>query len=296
MHDERGNALAFALKTSLDKARVQAAAPPGSRPPGRGRPQPGVLRSIAIRVALKTAELLATLVITDDSDRALRTATRRLLEGADSSTSLHVNLHPRQDAFIFGPETKRISGQNRLREDVSGTAFLISPTAFFQTNVRAAETLVQLVMSAIRAGAPVLDLYAGAGLFALPLARAGHRVVAIEENRAAVSDGEASRRVNRIEETECRFVAQPVELALRRIPSAEVVVLDPPRSGCSPDVLNELHRLRPETLVYVSCNPEALARDLGVLTRDRFIVRSIQPVDMFPHTAHVETVVTMTKT
>jgi 23S rRNA (uracil1939-C5)-methyltransferase len=293
VHDERGNALAFALKASLDKARVQAATPPGSRPPGRGGAQPGVLRSLAIRVALKTPDLLATLVITDDSDRALRTATRRLLERADATTSLHVNLHPRQDAFIFGPETKRISGHSRLREDVAGTAFLISPTAFFQTNVRTAVALVQLVTSAIPAGRPVVDLYAGAGLFALPLARAGHRVLAVEENRAAVADGEASRRLNRIDEAECRFVAQPVEIALRRLPSAEVVVLDPPRSGCSPEVLHELRRLRPGTIVYVSCNPEALARDLGTMTQDGFAIAAIQPVDMFPHTAHVETVVVM---
>jgi 23S rRNA (uracil1939-C5)-methyltransferase len=293
VHDERGNALAFALKASLDKAGVQAA-PSSTQPPGRRPAQPGVLRSVAIRVASKTAELLATLVITDDSDRALRTATRRLLEKAGAATSLHVNLHPRQDAFIFGQETKRIAGQSRVREEVAGTAFLISPTAFFQTNVRAAEALVELVMSAIPTGKPVLDLYAGAGLFALPLARAGHRVLAIEDNRAAISDGEVSRRLNRIDETECRFVAQPVEMALRRIASAEVVVLDPPRSGCSVDVLNELRRLRPRTTVYVSCNPEALARDLAELTRDGFTIQSIQPVDMFPHTAHVETVVVMT--
>jgi 23S rRNA (uracil1939-C5)-methyltransferase len=295
VHDERGNVLAFALKASFDKARVQAAAPPGSGRAPRGAASAGVLRSIAIRAALTTTELLATLVVTDDADRALRTATRRALDGAPSTTSLHLNLHPRQDAFIFGPETRRIAGQNRLREAVGGTAFLISPTAFFQTNVRAAEALVEFVTSVIPAGAPVLDLYAGAGLFALPLARAGHRVLAVEENRAAVADGEVSRRLNRIEEAGCRFVAQPVEIALRRLPSAEVVVLDPPRSGCSPEVLNELRRLRPGTIVYVSCNPEALARDLGALTPDGFTIASIQPVDMFPHTAHVETVVVLNR-
>jgi 23S rRNA (uracil1939-C5)-methyltransferase len=240
-----------------------------------------------------SAELLATLVITNDSDRALRTATRRLLEGAPDSTSFHVNLHPRQDAFIFGHETRRIAGQNRVREDVAGTGFLISPTAFFQTNVRAAETLVRLVTSAIPDGAAVLDLYAGAGLFALPLARAGHRVLAVEENRAAVADGEVSRRLNRIDESQCRFLAQPVEIALRRTSAADVVILDPPRSGCSAEVLSELRRLRPRTVVYVSCNPQALARDVGELTRDGFAILSIQPVDMFPHTGHVETVATL---
>ena len=295
VHDERGNALAFALKSSLDKAGVEAAASPDARRPARGSAQPGVLRSVAIRVAVTTDELLATLVITNDTDRALRTATRRLLERAAPTTSLHVNLHPRQDAFIFGRETKRIAGRNRVREDVAGTGFLISPTAFFQTNVHAAEALVGLVTAVIPQGAPVLDLYAGAGLFALPLAKSGHHVLAVEENRDAVADGEVSRRLNRIDEAGCRFIAQPVEVALRRIRSAEVIILDPPRSGCSPDVLDHLHRLQPQRIVYVSCNPEALARDLGVLTRDGFSVLSIQPVDMFPHTAHIETVVTMSR-
>jgi 23S rRNA (uracil1939-C5)-methyltransferase len=295
VHDERGNALAFTLKSSLDKARVQAA---GSSTPSRSRRNApaGVLRSLAIRVALRTDELLATLVVTDDSDKALRTASKRLLHSAAAPTSLHVNLHPRADGFIFGSDTRRITGQSRLREEVAGTAFLISPTAFFQTNVRAAEMLVQLVTSALPTGAPVLDLYAGAGLFALPLARAGHRVMAIEENRAAVADGEASRHLNRIAETECRFVAQPVEAALRRIASADVVVLDPPRGGCSEVVLEELCRLRPTQIVYVSCNPEALAGDLALLIRAGFRIASIQPVDMFPHTAHIETVVVMTRT
>jgi 23S rRNA (uracil1939-C5)-methyltransferase len=118
-------------------------------------------------------------------------------------------------------------------------------------------------------------------------------VVAVEENREAVADGEASRRLNRLDEAACRFVARPVDVALGRIRSADVIILDPPRSGCSPDVLHQLHRLQPQRMVYVSCNPEALARDLGVLARDGFRVLSIQPVDMFPHTAHVETVVTL---
>ena len=288
VHDERGNALAFQLASSLRTAGVEAATPaPRS---GRRTPQPGVLRSIAVRVARHTSELLTTLVVRDDSDKRLRSATRRALAGSEAATSLHLNLHPREDRFIFGAETRRISGHARLREEVDGTSFLISPDAFFQTNVDAAERLVMLVRDAVPAGASVLDLYAGAGLFALPLARAGHTVVAVEENRAAVGDGVASQRVNRIPEEQCRFVAQPVETALRRLPPADVIVLDPPRSGCSPVVLDWLCRRGPARLVYVSCNPEALARDLAVLRKGAFRIDSIQPVDMFPHTAHVETV------
>src|SRR6185295_5531517 len=110
---------------------------------------------------------------------------------------------------------------------------------FFQTNVRAAEALVGLVLAAVPAdNLTVLDLYAGAGLFALPLAHRGHRVIAVEENRVAVADGIASRELNRISEDRCQFIASPVERIVRRRMTADAVVLDPPRQGCRRDVLD----------------------------------------------------------
>jgi 23S rRNA (uracil1939-C5)-methyltransferase len=201
----------------------------------------------------------------------------------------------------------------RMREEVAGVSFVISPTAFFQTNVHAAETLVGLVLAAVPERARILDLYAGAGLFALPLARAGHEVVAVEENRAAVADGEASRRFNRIPDERCRFVARRVEQAVtaparppgvrrdRRNPGAaqhefDAVVLDPPREGCSETVIDGVFGgLMPPGVVYISCNPEALARDLAAASDHGYRIRSLQPVDMFPHTAHVETVAVLTR-
>jgi 23S rRNA (uracil1939-C5)-methyltransferase len=144
----------------------------------------------------------------------------------------------------------------------------------------------------------VLDLYAGAGLFAIPLARRGNRVIAIEESRAAVDDGRASLRLNRIEPDNCRFVARRVESAIRAVEpeDADSAVLDPPREGCAPTVLDELFgRLRPQRVAYVSCNPEALARDLAIAERHAYRTKVLQPVDMFPHTAHIETVALLTQ-
>jgi 23S rRNA (uracil1939-C5)-methyltransferase len=258
---------------------------------------------------------MATLVVTNESDKRLRAATRRALGNSSVEAgvplSLHVNLHPKRDSLIFGRETRRLAGTERIREVVGDTPFLISPTSFFQTNVRAAEILVRLVLDACRVfsvGAthasplPVLDLYAGAGLFAIPLARAGHHVIAVEENRQAVADGEASLRLNKIPPERCRFIAKPVETALKelhryRLPTAnyQLVVLDPPREGCAPSVIGSVFgALRPRLAVYISCNPEALARDLKLIAGHRYTIESLQPVDMFPHTAHIETVVVMT--
>ena len=281
VHDARGNRVAFRFYDAFARAGI-AAAPAGA------------LRSIAVRTASGTPEVMATLVVAGDTDTRLRSATRRAMKGSDAPDGLHLNLHPRGDAFIFGPETRHIAGPQRLREKVAGTSFLISPTAFFQTNVHAAEILVELVLAAVPAGAQVVDLYAGAGLFALPLARRGHAVIAVEENRLAVADGEASARLNRIGPGQCRFVARRVESALGSIRRADVVVLDPPREGCAPGVIDDvLGRLRPRRVVYVSCNPEALARDLRAAVSFPYTITAVQPVDMFPHTAHVETVATL---
>jgi len=278
VHDDRGNAIAFALH----RACVAA---------GAGR----TLKSVAVRVAPSTSEALATVVVTNSGDKALRTATKAVIDGDAAPSALHINVHPRGDAYIFGSETRRIAGPARIREDLAGVSFLISPTAFFQTNVRAAEALVKLVLAAVPSDCgTVLDLYAGAGLFALPLARRGHRVVAVEENRVAVADGIASRELSRISEDHCRFIAASVEAVVRRRTMTDAVVLDPPREGCRRDVINAVFGvLTPKTGVYVSCNPETLARDLAFIATRGYAIRSIQPVDMFPHTPHVEAVVVL---
>jgi 23S rRNA (uracil1939-C5)-methyltransferase len=280
VHDPRGNAFAFALRDACAAAGVSAA-------------PAGTLRSVAVRASAASDETMATLVVTAADDRRLRTATQRALETPAAPGSFHLNLHDRPDPYIFGRQTRHVRGPAHLREQVAGCRFLISPTAFFQTNVHAAEILVRLVLDALPPAGAVLDLYAGVGLFALPLARRGDRILAIEENRAAAADGEAGARLNRVPAGRCRFVAARVEAALRTVTprQARHVVLDPPREGCGRGVLDEVFgRLQPSRAAYVSCNPEALARDLPVIASHGYQVERLQPVDMFPHTAHVETV------
>jgi 23S rRNA (uracil1939-C5)-methyltransferase len=281
VHDERGNAVAFALRDACQWADTRE------------------VKSIAVRAGRSRPETMAALVVTSDRDKRVRTAVRRALGGETPPTSLHVNIHPRGDAFIFGKDTRHIAGPERLREDLGGASFLISPTSFFQTNVRAAGILVEQVLTAVPDGASVLDLYAGAGLFALPLALRGHAVVAIEEDRSAVADGEASLRLSRVPDGRCRFIAKPVEIALgpgrpslsRRF---DVVVLDPPRQGCPPAVIDQVFGRRvPARALYVSCDPESMARDLARIAAGGYAIESMQPVDMFPHTPHIETVVVL---
>jgi 23S rRNA (uracil1939-C5)-methyltransferase len=286
VHAEQANRVAFAVRDALVRARVGGATPDGHR---------GVARHIVVRATETPRETLATLVVTRN-EKSLRPAVRALVQSPGVPDGLHLNVNDRPGPYLFGTETRRLHGRDRVRETIAGVSFLISPTAFFQTNVRAAAAMVECVLE--QAGEPdtVLDLYAGAGLFALPLATRGARVTAVEENREAVEDGEASRRFNRIAEAACRFVRARAEdfagTGGRRAASTpDLVILDPPRVGCPPGVLNWIcASLRPPRIIYVSCNPEALAADLRQASAAGYALQIVQPVDMFPHTAHIETV------
>lgn len=285
-HAPDSNALAFALRDAFRQHRLDAA--------DHGR---GVLRGLSVRVPSSGGGIMATLVVTTDTDRRVRTATRRVVSGWTRDVSLHLNLHPNTEtAQVLGHATRHVAGPSRLRQRVGGVTYLLSPTAFFQTNVAAAELLVAQVLAAVPAGSRVLDLYAGVGLFSLPLALHGCQVTAVEANRTAVEDGVASLRFNRIPPGRCRFIARSVESALHGGIRPDVVVLDPPRQGCSPDVLDGVFaELRAPLVVYVSCNPATLAQDLRVATAQGYTVHSVQPVDMFPHTAHIEVVTVLTR-
>jgi 23S rRNA (uracil1939-C5)-methyltransferase len=174
--------------------------------------------------------------------------------------------------------------------------FRLSPGAFFQVNTPQAEVLYEAVKAMAGRGERLLDLYAGVGTIALWLADQFQEVGGVEEVPAAVRDAEMNAELNGIENA--RFVAQPVEAFLRGMAPARqlTVVLDPPRAGCTPAVLKSLVALRPSTLIYVSCDPGTLARDLAYLTKEGgYRVAEVQPVDLFPHTPHIETAVKLTR-
>jgi tRNA/tmRNA/rRNA uracil-C5-methylase (TrmA/RlmC/RlmD family) len=239
------------------------------------------------------------LVATRD-DPALQAPLRAVLEGPERPDGLVLNLHDRPGPYLVGRESKRIAGPGHVREEALGPAFLVSPTSFFQTNVAAAATLVRLVVEALpgESGLRALDLYSGGGLFALPIALRGHAVTAVEESHKGARDAELNRRQNEVGENRLKLVCASVEQALPRFPAGafDAVVLDPPREGCPPDVVRQVfERLRPSRGVLVSCNPEALARELPLAVAAGYRVLRVQPVDMFPHTPHVEAVAVLAR-
>jgi 23S rRNA (uracil1939-C5)-methyltransferase len=283
VHSERANRIAFALRDGLAAAAVTAAPP-----------EPGLVRHLVVRTTKDEREAVAMLVATRD-DAALHAPLAALASGPWAPEGLVLNLHDRPGPYLVGRESRRVAGSGHVREEALGPSFLVSPSSFFQTNVEAAATLVRLVTEALpgESRLAVLDLYAGSGLFALPLAARGHRVTAVEESRKSVKDAELNRRQNGVPEDRLALVCASVEQALPRFaPGAfDAVILDPPREGAPPEVVRGVfERLRPARGILVSCNPEALARELPIAVAAGYRVRRVQPVDMFPHTPHVEAV------
>ncbi|NJP05109.1 MAG: 23S rRNA (uracil(1939)-C(5))-methyltransferase RlmD [Chloroflexaceae bacterium] len=183
------------------------------------------------------------------------------------------------------------AGSVTLHEDLGGIVFSLAPQSFFQVHTAQAEQLVALVRDglALDPADKLLDAYSGAGTFACPLARSVRQVVAIEAHRTAVVDGERTARFNEIDNV--HYVSAAVEQVLPQVAQGcTVAVLDPPRRGCHPRVLQSLQQLGITRLAYISCHPGILARDLRVLLDAGFALTSIQPIDLFPQTPHVECV------
>jgi 23S rRNA (uracil1939-C5)-methyltransferase len=290
VHGRRANRLAFALRDHLARAGVPAAGPALD----------GVLRQLVVRTTADEREALMLLVVTRN-DPVLRKPIRAFLASADKPDGLFITVHARDDPFMVGERPIRIDGAAHVREHVTGTTMLLSPTAFFQTNPIAARVLVAEVVGTVGPVASpgerrrVLDLYAGSGLFALPLAGRGHSVVAVEENVQAVRDGIANATLNGIPRSRVTFIAQRTESYVRQLAQKpDTVVLDPPRQGCPPAVIDHVFgRLQPIQVIYVSCNPQAFAGELPAMLQARYRLQRVLPVDMFPHTGHVELVATL---
>jgi 23S rRNA (uracil1939-C5)-methyltransferase len=284
VHSDRANRIAFALHAQLARARIPAAGPDLR----------GVLRHLLVRTTRDDRQAVAMLVVTHNH-KALRAPIRKLLAGPERPGGFMLNVHDRPGPYLVGRETLRLDGHSHVREQIAAITYRVSPTAFFQTNAAVAATLVDLVLAEAPSTPPleIVDLYAGSGLFSLPLAARGHRVTAVEESAQAIEDGRANATLNRLD-ARTMFMRARVEDAMPRLAKTrwDLAVIDPPRAGCPPEVLRQLVRdVRPAALVYVSCNPEALARELPPMIDAGYQVRRVQPVDMFPHTTHIETVV-----
>ena len=283
VHSARGNRIAFALRDHLQRSGISAAGPELE----------GLVRHLIVRTTFDEREAVAMLVVTRN-DKRLRAPIRAFLESAERPEGFFVNIHAEDSSYMVGERTLKIEGAAHVREKTGDISYLISPTAFCQTNVAAATVLQSYVVDAVGGASRVLDLYCDSGLFSLPLAARGVRTLGVEENRQAVDDATLNAKLNRIPTSRARFITARVEDAVRSASRDpwDAVILDPPRQGCSDLVLEAVFQdMAPPRVIYVSCNPESLAAELPGMVQCGYVVEEVRAVDMFPHTEHVEAVV-----
>jgi 23S rRNA (uracil1939-C5)-methyltransferase len=211
-----------------------------------------------------------------------------------------LNVNAKKASVAIGTEEHLLRGRDTITESLDGVTFEISANSFFQTNTAQAERLFAVVdeACALSGAETVIDLYSGTGAISLLAARKSRHVYGIELTAAAVADAMRNARANGIDN--CTFLAGEVRHVLpdllRQGVRADVVVADPPRAGFHPKALGALATLAPARLVYVSCNPATLARDVGDLVRQGYVLEWVQPVDMFPQTPHIEAVARLRRT
>lgn len=209
-----------------------------------------------------------------------------------AATSLVWSINHTNADVSFGDEVRLIAGQPFIEEQISGINYHISPNAFFQTNSYSAPFLLKTVKKFCGdlSDKTLLDLYCGTGFFSVALAANTKRIIGVELNAEAIEDAQKNAAIN---DTQVEFIAAPTESYDWSVHHADVVIIDPPRSGMHDRALADILRIRPQTLVYVSCNPKNFAREM-VHLQQWYRVESMEAIDMFPHTPHVELVTKLT--
>jgi len=261
----------------------------------------GYLRNLVIREGTNTGELMVNLVTSEEHPALNSALAEFLLAEYAFITTIVNNVTQRKSLVAVGDREVVVHGPGFITDRIGDMVYRISANSFFQTNTLQAERLYDLVrtMARLQPDDVVFDLYSGIGTIALHLAAGVRSVVGIEAVEAAVQDARSNAAAGG--RTNCSFILGDLKDRLTkdtawldRHPRPTVIVTDPPRSGMHEKVVQQLLALTPERIVYVSCNPATQARDLALLCAgDSYRIDAIQPVDMFPHTSHVENVVAL---
>jgi 23S rRNA (uracil1939-C5)-methyltransferase len=252
--------------------------------------QRGLLRHLSLRIGRRTGDILVTLVTAADQLRGLKQQAAAWMEEFPQIVGVCLNVQPLPNNTIFGDQTRILAGDDALTEVFAGLVFQIHPTTFFQVHTECAEAIVEKILQQLdlQGTEVIVDAYCGIGTLTLPLAQKAAQVIGLEMQPEAIAQAQVNARLNEIENVE--FLTGSVEALLPQVETPpDVVVLDPPRKGCDGVVIEALRHLAPERIVYMSCNPATLARDLKLLCEGGlYTLQHVQPADFFPQTAHVE--------
>lgn len=259
----------------------------------------GLLRHVVTKVGFITGEVMVVLITNGKELPHKNKLIEMLQKHVKGLKSIVQNINDKNTNVIFGRETNTIYGQDKIVDCIGDLKFNISGQSFFQVNPIQTKTLYEkaLEYAGLTGEENVFDIYCGIGTISLFLAPKAKKVIGVEVIEAAIKDAEENARMNNIHNTEF-YVGKAEEIIPKLYEKglkADVVVVDPPRKGCEEVVLETIVKMQPKKVVYVSCNPASLARDLAYLQEKGYETMEVQPVDMFPHTGHVECIALIQK-
>ena len=261
------------------------------------RANKGVLRHVGIRTN-DNNQAMVIIVTSTDSLPNKNELIKMLNSKIKGITSIYQNINNLPSAPTYGRKYKKLYGEDRLIDHLGEFKFHISPDSFFQVNRKQAEVLYSKAMEYLELNKDdiVFDIYSGIGTISLFIANKARKVYGIESIKSAIDDAKENSKLNNVNNTE--FILGKAEEVIPDLmdkgTKCNKIVLDPPRKGCEKEVIEAIVKMSPEKIVYVSCNPTTMARDLKGLLENGYKVMEVQPVDMFPHTTHVESIIMMT--
>ena len=259
----------------------------------------GVLRHLVTKVGFTTKEVMVVLVANGRKLPYLNELASVLKENIPGFKTLVVNVNREKTNVILGNENRIVYGNGKINDNIGDLVFEISPLSFFQVNPVQTEVLYNKALEYADLGEndTVFDIYCGIGTISLFLAQKAKKVYGIEIVEDAIKDAKRNAEINNLDNVEF-YVGKAEEVVPKMYKQgkrANVVVVDPPRKGCDEKVLDTIISMQPDRVVYVSCNPSTLARDLNYLDERGYKCLEVQPVDMFPHSVHIENVALIVK-
>lgn len=261
----------------------------------------GYLRNLVIRKTHHSTDLMVNIVTSEENDSLMKEYTEGLLKAVPEITTVINNINTKKAQIAVGDYEKVYFGNGNIYDEIGKYKFRISANSFFQTNTLQAEALYQtgLKFGKISKEDVVYDLYSGAGTISIFVSEAAKKVYAFETVEPAVKDAEENRKINNI--SNVKFITADLNrsfldtVKIKGLPSPDVVILDPPRSGMNPVTVKDVVALDPDRIVYISCNPATQVRDIKMFNEEGYRLMKVRPVDMFPHTYHIENVALLEK-
>ena len=259
----------------------------------------GLLRHVMVRTGRKTGEVMVIMVTASPVFPGSRNFTKALLQKCPEITTIVQNVNPLRTSMVLGNRNKVLYGRGYIEDELCGLRFRISPSSFYQVNPEQTEKLYRkaVELTGLSGKGTLLDAYCGVGTIGMVASRKAGEVIGVELNSDAVKDAVANAKANGI--GNISFYVNDAGVFLTDLAAAgkklDVIMMDPPRTGSSEEFIQSAAKAKPDRIVYVSCNPETLARDIKTFKRWNYKMQEAWPFDCFPMTEHIETVCLLTQ-